>query len=94
MRRFLPYTALALCWPSVLAATAADRVGNARINADVLLASACLPLMHQAIEIDCDAYWDVFVASFPPGFFSAIPSPRHKERALVESSAPLAPAWS
>ncbi|HMO30365.1 patatin-like phospholipase family protein [Enterovirga sp.] len=31
---------------------------NAEINADVVLASACLPLMHQAIEIDGDAYWD------------------------------------
>lgn len=28
------------------------------LNADVLLASACLPLVHQAIEIDGDAYWD------------------------------------
>ena len=28
------------------------------ITADVILASACLPLMHQAIEIDGDAYWD------------------------------------
>lgn len=31
---------------------------NAEINADVVLASACLPLVHQAIEIDGDAYWD------------------------------------
>jgi NTE family protein len=31
---------------------------NAEITADVLLASACLPQMFQAIEIDGDAYWD------------------------------------
>jgi NTE family protein len=31
---------------------------NAEINADVVLASACLPLIHQAIEIDGEAYWD------------------------------------
>jgi predicted acylesterase/phospholipase RssA len=31
---------------------------NEQIHADVLLASACLPLMHQAVEIDGDAYWD------------------------------------
>jgi len=31
---------------------------NAEINSDVVLASACLPLIHQAIEIDGEAYWD------------------------------------
>jgi NTE family protein len=31
---------------------------NAELSADVVLASACLPLMHQAVEIDGDAYWD------------------------------------
>ncbi|MDR3501772.1 MAG: patatin-like phospholipase family protein [Legionella sp.] len=31
---------------------------NKEINAEVLLASACLPLMFQAIEIDGEAYWD------------------------------------
>lgn len=31
---------------------------NADLSADAVLASACLPLMHQAIEIDGDAYWD------------------------------------
>lgn len=31
---------------------------NAELSADVVLASACLPLMHQAIEIDGDPYWD------------------------------------
>ncbi|MDI4656131.1 patatin-like phospholipase family protein [Xanthobacter autotrophicus] len=31
---------------------------NAELSADVLLASACLPTMFQAIEIDGEAYWD------------------------------------
>jgi NTE family protein len=31
---------------------------NGELTADVILASACLPLMHQAIEIDGDPYWD------------------------------------
>ncbi|MCL2829742.1 MAG: patatin-like phospholipase family protein [Betaproteobacteria bacterium] len=31
---------------------------NSELNADVLLASACLPTMFQAIEIDGDPYWD------------------------------------
>src|SRR3979409_1869098 len=31
---------------------------NAEIPADVLLASACLPTMFQAIEIDGEPYWD------------------------------------
>jgi NTE family protein len=31
---------------------------NAEISADVLLASACLPTMFQAVEIDGEPYWD------------------------------------
>ncbi|MEA3542639.1 MAG: patatin-like phospholipase family protein [Pseudomonadota bacterium] len=31
---------------------------NSEINADVLLASACLPTMFHAVEIDGEAYWD------------------------------------
>jgi NTE family protein len=31
---------------------------NGELSADVILASACLPLMHQAVEIDGDPYWD------------------------------------
>ena len=31
---------------------------NAEITPEVLLASACLPTMFQAVEIDGDAYWD------------------------------------
>ncbi|MEI2416454.1 patatin-like phospholipase family protein [Orrella sp. JC864] len=31
---------------------------NAELNPDVLLASACLPTLFQAVEIDGDPYWD------------------------------------
>ncbi|MGO4834092.1 patatin-like phospholipase family protein [Rhizobiaceae sp. 2RAB30] len=31
---------------------------NAEMHADVVLASACLPLMHQSVTIDGDPYWD------------------------------------
>ena len=31
---------------------------NAELTPDVLLASACLPTMFQAIEIDGEPYWD------------------------------------
>ncbi|QYZ68998.1 patatin-like phospholipase family protein [Neotabrizicola shimadae] len=31
---------------------------NAEVTPEVLLASACLPTMFQAVEIDGDAYWD------------------------------------
>jgi NTE family protein len=31
---------------------------NSELSADVLLASACLPAMFQAVEIDGEAYWD------------------------------------
>lgn len=38
---------------------------NPDITADVLLASACLPTMFQAVEIDGDAYWDGGYAGNP-----------------------------
>ena len=31
---------------------------NARIDADVVMATACLPFLYQAVEIDGEAYWD------------------------------------
>ena len=36
------------------------------LTADVLLASACLPRLHQAVEIDGEAYWDGGYAGNPP----------------------------
>ena len=38
---------------------------NAEITPDVLLASACLPIMFQAIEIDGEPYWDGGYAGNP-----------------------------
>jgi NTE family protein len=38
---------------------------NASITPDVLLASACLPFMFQAVEIDGEAYWDGGFAGNP-----------------------------
>jgi NTE family protein len=38
---------------------------NAEITADVLLASACLPTLFQAVEIDGEAYWDGGYAGNP-----------------------------
>jgi NTE family protein len=38
---------------------------NAEISADVLLASACLPTMFQAVEVDGEAYWDGGFAGNP-----------------------------
>jgi NTE family protein len=36
------------------------------ISADVVLASACLPLIHHAVSIDGDAYWDGGYSANPP----------------------------
>jgi len=38
---------------------------NSEVTADVLLASACLPTMFQAIEIDSEPYWDGGFAGNP-----------------------------
>ena len=38
---------------------------NSEITADVLLASACLPTMFRAVEIDGEAYWDGGYAGNP-----------------------------
>ena len=48
------------------------RTGRARIfrnpelSTDVVLASACLPQMHQAVTIEGEAYWDGAFVSNPP----------------------------
>ncbi len=39
--------------------------GNAEVTPDVLLASACLPTLFQAVEIDGEAYWDGGYAGNP-----------------------------
>jgi NTE family protein len=39
---------------------------NQELTVDAVLASACLPLVHQAIEIDGEPYWDGGYAANPP----------------------------
>jgi NTE family protein len=39
---------------------------NGELSSKVVLASACLPQLHQAVEIDGEAYWDGAFASNPP----------------------------
>ena len=39
---------------------------NGEITPDVLLASACLPTMFQAIEIDGESYWMAAIPAIPP----------------------------
>ncbi|MBV9654233.1 MAG: patatin-like phospholipase family protein [Acetobacteraceae bacterium] len=36
------------------------------VSLDVVLASACLPMIHHAVEIDGEAYWDGGYAANPP----------------------------
>jgi len=36
------------------------------VSVDVVLASACLPLLHRAVEIDGEAYWDGAYSANPP----------------------------
>jgi NTE family protein len=39
---------------------------NGELSADAVLASACLPWLHQAVELDGEAYWDGGYVSNPP----------------------------
>jgi NTE family protein len=39
---------------------------NGELSADVVLASACLPLIHHTIEIDGESYWDGGYSANPP----------------------------
>jgi len=39
-----------------------------QLTLEVLLASACLPLLHRAVEIDGEAYWDGGLTANPPLF--------------------------
>jgi NTE family protein len=41
---------------------------NKQLTLDALLASACLPAMHHAVEIDGEAYWDGGFTANPPIF--------------------------
>ena len=52
------------CYPHLFISATNVRTGKIKVfddshlSVDVVLASACLPLLFQAIEIDGDAYWD------------------------------------
>jgi NTE family protein len=39
---------------------------NHELTVEALLASACLPLLHQSVEIDGEAYWDGGYSANPP----------------------------
>jgi NTE family protein len=58
--------------PKLFVAATNLRTGAARIfenrdlSPDAVLASACLPWLHQAVEIEGDAYWDGGYVSNPP----------------------------
>ncbi|MFZ6745482.1 patatin-like phospholipase family protein [Undibacterium sp. JH2W] len=41
---------------------------NRQMSLDVLLASACLPMLHRAVEIEGEAYWDGGLTANPPLF--------------------------
>ncbi len=41
-------------------------LANRELTVDAVLASTCLPLLHQAIEIDGEPYWDGGYAANPP----------------------------
>jgi NTE family protein len=45
------------------------------VSLDAVLASACLPMMHRAVEIDGEAYWDGAFSANPPLRRLAIESP-------------------
>jgi len=58
--------------PKLLIATTALRTGSLRLltnrdlSAKAVLASACLPWLHQAVEIDGEPHWDGGYVSNPP----------------------------
>ena len=68
--------------PELVVAATRVRTGEARlfwgseVSIDALLASACLPMLFSAIEIDGEAYWDGGYSSNPP------------VRPLIEAGAP------
>ena len=66
---------------------------NAEVTPDVMLASACLPTMFQAVEIDGEPYWDGGYAGQPdpdpPG--ARMPGERHHPGADQPGRAPGTP---
>ena len=60
---------------------------NAEITADVLLASACLPTMFQAIEIDGEPYWDGGYAGNPTHYAAGARKRRARHHPGADQSA-------
>jgi NTE family protein len=56
---------------------------NGELSSKVVLASACLPQLQQAVEIDGEAYWDGAFASNPP-LLPVIESCRARDLVLVQ----------
>jgi NTE family protein len=56
---------------------------NRDLSSKAVLASACLPQLHQAVEIDGEAYWDGAFASNPP-LLPLIQSCRARDLVLVQ----------
>jgi NTE family protein len=56
---------------------------NGDLSSKAVLASACLPQLHQAVEIDGEAYWDGAFASNPP-LLPLIRSCRARDLVLVQ----------
>lgn len=77
---------------------AATRVedGSARIfrteevTLEVVLASACLPQFHEAVEIDGEAYWDGGYSANPP-IMELVRATRSRDLLVVELTTPAPP---
>jgi NTE family protein len=57
--------------------------GNAAITTDVLLASACVPFVFPAVQIDGRAYWDGGYSGNPP--LAPLLSPMPKRLVLIRA---------
>jgi NTE family protein len=55
---------------------------NRELTIDALMASACLPSIHRAVEIDGESYWDGGFAGNPP-VFPLIFNCKHKDIVIV-----------
>jgi NTE family protein len=55
---------------------------NQELSIDALMASACLPSIHRAVEIDGESYWDGGFAGNPP-VFPLIFNCKHKDIVIV-----------
>jgi len=59
------------------------------LTLEVLLASACLPQLHDAVEVDGDLYWDGGYSANPP-LFELVGATRAPHLLLVELTTPIA----